>query len=226
MLLLGTPALWWGGVLALLYAVLMWVGARDWRFGVAVVGAASTWLPWFLYDDRPIFSYYAIITLPFLVLAITLALGERNQGSQVDAAPTSARPKRQSRFPIHIDRVEEGQDPAPPQRRSAEQQHLAQAVAVRRVRRSRPVPGLMPVCASTPDGPVEQQPAPRLGRVGVGAPGQEVGVEDVDVAVVVPSESRPCTRPGMPCLTGWSAVGHCLELSKVMFFPQWEPPET
>ena len=36
----------------------MWVGARDWRFGVAVVGAASTWLPWLLYDDRPIFSFY------------------------------------------------------------------------------------------------------------------------------------------------------------------------
>ena len=75
-LLLGTPALWWGGVLALLYAVLMWVGARDWRFGVAVVGAASTWLPWFSTPDRPIFSFYSIITLPFLVLAITLALGK------------------------------------------------------------------------------------------------------------------------------------------------------
>ena len=73
-LLLGTPALWWGGVLALLYARgRCGSGARDWRFGVAVVGAASTWLPWFLYDGRPIFSFYAIITLPFLVLALTLA---------------------------------------------------------------------------------------------------------------------------------------------------------
>jgi dolichyl-phosphate-mannose-protein mannosyltransferase len=74
-LLLGTPAVWWGGVLALIYALFMWVGARDWRYGVAVVGAASTWLPWFLYDGRPIFSFYSIITLPFLVLALTLAIG-------------------------------------------------------------------------------------------------------------------------------------------------------
>jgi dolichyl-phosphate-mannose-protein mannosyltransferase len=74
-LLLGTPAVWWGGVVALIYALFMWVGARDWRFGVAVVGAASTWLPWFLYDGRPIFSFYSIITLPFLVLASTLAIG-------------------------------------------------------------------------------------------------------------------------------------------------------
>jgi dolichyl-phosphate-mannose-protein mannosyltransferase len=75
-LLLGTPALWWGGIAALMYAVAMWIGARDWRFGVAVVGAATTWLPWFLYADRPIFSFYSIITLPFLVLALTLTIGK------------------------------------------------------------------------------------------------------------------------------------------------------
>ena len=74
-LLIGTPVLWWGGCLALLYAVLMWAGARDWRFGLAVVGTASTWLPWLLYADRPIFLYYIVVTLPFLVLAVTLALG-------------------------------------------------------------------------------------------------------------------------------------------------------
>jgi dolichyl-phosphate-mannose-protein mannosyltransferase len=75
-LLLGTPAVWWGGVLALFYALAMWLGARDWRFGVAVVGVASTWLPWFQYEGRPIFSFYAIITLPFLVLALALAIGK------------------------------------------------------------------------------------------------------------------------------------------------------
>ncbi|GAA4116824.1 phospholipid carrier-dependent glycosyltransferase [Nocardioides fonticola] len=74
-LLIGTPALWWGGCLALLYAVLMWAGARDWRFGLAVVGVASTWLPWLLYADRPIFLYYIIVSLPFLVLALTLTIG-------------------------------------------------------------------------------------------------------------------------------------------------------
>ncbi|RZI79713.1 MAG: phospholipid carrier-dependent glycosyltransferase, partial [Microbacterium sp.] len=73
--LLPTPVLWWGGVVALLFAVAMWIGARDWRYGVAVVGALSTWLPWMLYDERPIFLFYAIATLPFTVLAVTLAIG-------------------------------------------------------------------------------------------------------------------------------------------------------
>ncbi|WP_341926689.1 phospholipid carrier-dependent glycosyltransferase [Nocardioides psychrotolerans] len=74
-LLLGTPVLWWGGIVALLFAMVMWVGARDWRFGLTVVGAASTWLPWLQYDDRPIFLFYAMPILPFMILAITLAIG-------------------------------------------------------------------------------------------------------------------------------------------------------
>ncbi|HWJ67777.1 MAG TPA: phospholipid carrier-dependent glycosyltransferase [Nocardioides sp.] len=74
-LLIPTPVLWWGGLVALLFAGAMWVGARDWRYGVAVVGALSTWLPWLLYDDRPIFLFYAIAVLPFTVLALTLAIG-------------------------------------------------------------------------------------------------------------------------------------------------------
>ena len=84
--LLGTPALWWGGCLALLAAAALWVGARDWRYGVAVVGALSTWLPWLQYDDRPIFIFYAMITLPFMVLAITLLMG-RLLGSSTVPTP-------------------------------------------------------------------------------------------------------------------------------------------
>lgn len=73
--LLGTPVLWWGGLLGLLYAGFAWVARRDWRYGVAVVGVLSTWLPWLRYDDRPIFSFYALATLPFVVVATTLLLG-------------------------------------------------------------------------------------------------------------------------------------------------------
>jgi dolichyl-phosphate-mannose--protein O-mannosyl transferase len=80
-LLLGTPALWWGGVPALLYAVYGWVAKRDWRFGVAVVGVVASWLPWIPNDDRPIFSYYAIAIIPFTVLAIVLCLGTMRGGA-------------------------------------------------------------------------------------------------------------------------------------------------
>ncbi len=75
-LLLGNPTIWWGGVVALLFAAAMWIGARDWRFGLTVLGTLSTWLPWLAFDDRPIFMFYAVVTLPFLVLALTLAIGK------------------------------------------------------------------------------------------------------------------------------------------------------
>jgi dolichyl-phosphate-mannose--protein O-mannosyl transferase len=75
-LALGNPVIWWGGALALLFAVFQWLGARDWRFGLVVIGAAATWLPWLRYDDRPIFIFYAIAILPFTVLALTLTIGK------------------------------------------------------------------------------------------------------------------------------------------------------
>jgi dolichyl-phosphate-mannose--protein O-mannosyl transferase len=75
-LLIGTPVLWWFGAAAMLWAVVVGALRRDWRYGLAVVGFAATWLPWFQYSDRPIFSYYAIAMLPFMILAATLLLGE------------------------------------------------------------------------------------------------------------------------------------------------------
>ena len=80
-LLIGTPTLWWGGSAALIFGLVMWIGARDWRFGLCVVGFGSTWLPWLAYDDRPIFLFYAVVMLPFLVLALTLSMGRLIGGS-------------------------------------------------------------------------------------------------------------------------------------------------
>jgi dolichyl-phosphate-mannose-protein mannosyltransferase len=73
--MLGTPALWWSGVVAWLYTLYAALGRRDWRFTFALVGLATTWLPFFLYADRPIFSFYAITLLPFTIVALTLTLG-------------------------------------------------------------------------------------------------------------------------------------------------------
>ncbi len=74
-LLLGTPALWWSGVVANLYAVYAWIAKRDWRYGIVIVGLLAAWLPFFGYDDRPIFSFYAVTIVPFTVLALTLMIG-------------------------------------------------------------------------------------------------------------------------------------------------------
>ncbi len=74
-ILLGTPILWWGGVVALLHAVHGWLARRDWRYGVVLVGLATTWVPFFRQADRPIFSFYAVAILPFVIIAICLLIG-------------------------------------------------------------------------------------------------------------------------------------------------------
>ena len=74
-LLLGTPVLWWGGVAALLYAGYAWLLRRDWRAGLVVVGVLTTWVPFFPNAERPIFSFYAVTTLPFTIIATCLVLG-------------------------------------------------------------------------------------------------------------------------------------------------------
>lgn len=73
-LILGNPILWWTGALALLAAAGAWFRARSWRWSVPLLGVAATWLPWFLYADRPIFSFYAVAVIPFTIIAISLIL--------------------------------------------------------------------------------------------------------------------------------------------------------
>jgi dolichyl-phosphate-mannose-protein mannosyltransferase len=75
-LLLGNPMVWWFAAVAAVWSALAWIARRDWRYGLVVIGILVTWLPWLRYDNRPIFSYYAIMILPFLILGATMLLGE------------------------------------------------------------------------------------------------------------------------------------------------------
>ncbi|WP_376786841.1 MULTISPECIES: dolichyl-phosphate-mannose--protein mannosyltransferase [Arsenicicoccus] len=71
----GTPLLWWTAVAALVVLIVMWLLRRDWRAGAIVVSVAAGYLPWFLYQDRTIFTFYAVVFVPYLVLAVTYLLG-------------------------------------------------------------------------------------------------------------------------------------------------------
>ncbi|WP_246004800.1 dolichyl-phosphate-mannose--protein mannosyltransferase [Nocardioides marmorisolisilvae] len=75
-ILLGTPVLWWFSAAALVWSIVVWIGRRDWRYGIVVAGVLASWLPWFKYDQRPIFSYYSIVFEPFLILGAVMLLGE------------------------------------------------------------------------------------------------------------------------------------------------------
>lgn len=72
---LGNPAVWWPGAAALVASVWLWARRGDWRFAVPLLAVAATVLPWFQYDDRPIFSFYAVATVPFTIVATCLVIG-------------------------------------------------------------------------------------------------------------------------------------------------------
>ncbi|UQA94975.1 dolichyl-phosphate-mannose--protein mannosyltransferase [Streptomyces halobius] len=74
-LALGTPLLWWAGCFALLYVLYRWLFKRDWRAGAIACGIAAGYLPWFLYQERTIFLFYAVVFVPFLCLALAMMLG-------------------------------------------------------------------------------------------------------------------------------------------------------
>ncbi len=74
-LALGTPLLWWSACLALGYLLYRWALRRDWRAGAILCAVAAGYLPWFLYQDRTVFSFYAVVFVPYLCLAVAMMLG-------------------------------------------------------------------------------------------------------------------------------------------------------
>ena len=74
---------------------------RDWRFGIPVVGVLSGWLPWFQYDSRPLFFFYAIMIIPFSVMAVALCrrtAARRRPGRRPPDDRRRSSPGRSSRW--------------------------------------------------------------------------------------------------------------------------------
>ncbi|MEL7583071.1 dolichyl-phosphate-mannose--protein mannosyltransferase [Brevibacterium casei] len=70
----GNPVIWGLAPVALLVVLAAWIVRRDVRAGVILSGLAATWLPWFAYQDRTIFTFYTIVMVPFVVLALVYCL--------------------------------------------------------------------------------------------------------------------------------------------------------
>jgi dolichyl-phosphate-mannose-protein mannosyltransferase len=74
-LAMGTPAIWWASIPALIFCLFWWLLHRDWRAGAVVLAMATGWLTWFPFVSRTKFYYYALEFEPFLILAIVLCIG-------------------------------------------------------------------------------------------------------------------------------------------------------
>lgn len=74
-LAIGTPLLWWAACFAILYVLWRWFFRRDWRAGAIACAIAAGWVPWFFYQERTIFLFYAVVFVPFLCLAVSMMIG-------------------------------------------------------------------------------------------------------------------------------------------------------
>jgi dolichyl-phosphate-mannose--protein O-mannosyl transferase len=78
---LGTPILWWTATLTLAITIGYWISKREWQAEILLVIVAASYLPWFAFQQRTMFSFYAIAFEPFLLLTIVYIFDKipRNQ---------------------------------------------------------------------------------------------------------------------------------------------------
>ncbi|MGO3315334.1 MAG: dolichyl-phosphate-mannose--protein mannosyltransferase, partial [Brachybacterium tyrofermentans] len=71
----GNPVIWWLGTLAVLITLVIAIVRFDGRAWAALAGIAAGYLPWLLYTDRTIFTFYAVVFEPWLILCLAYVLG-------------------------------------------------------------------------------------------------------------------------------------------------------
>ncbi|MGF1426801.1 dolichyl-phosphate-mannose--protein mannosyltransferase [Kitasatospora sp. LaBMicrA B282] len=71
-LALGTPLLWWSATAALGYLGYRALRHRDGRAGAVLCAVGAGYLPWFLYQGRTLFSFYSVVFVPYLCLALAV----------------------------------------------------------------------------------------------------------------------------------------------------------
>jgi dolichyl-phosphate-mannose--protein O-mannosyl transferase len=73
---LGNPLIWWAATLAVLQQFWLWFTKRDGRSVAIIIMFLASWAPWLLFQERTVFSFYAIVMLPYMALALASACGQ------------------------------------------------------------------------------------------------------------------------------------------------------
>ena len=75
-MLIGTPAMWWLALPVLGWGLWRSIFRFDWRYAAVLVPYLAGYLPWYLNLDRQMYFFYATPLSAFLVLGLTLVLGQ------------------------------------------------------------------------------------------------------------------------------------------------------
>ena len=75
-LAIGTPILWWAGLVAIFVAIGYFIYRRETSNGLILLFLLSSYLPWLAFPERTTFFFYAIAFQPFLILCIGFVLSK------------------------------------------------------------------------------------------------------------------------------------------------------
>ncbi|MBU3693126.1 MAG: phospholipid carrier-dependent glycosyltransferase [Candidatus Nanopelagicaceae bacterium] len=75
-LAIGTPILWWAGLVAIFVAMGYFLYRREKSNGLILLFLLSSYLPWLAFPERTTFFFYAIAFQPFLILCIGFVLNK------------------------------------------------------------------------------------------------------------------------------------------------------
>jgi dolichyl-phosphate-mannose--protein O-mannosyl transferase len=88
-LLIGTPIMYWAIIPALLWLGWHWLTTRDWRAGAIGMAFLAGFGVWLQNTKRTGFLFYMTPLMPFLVLALTFAVGAMLARAAEDGLPLS-----------------------------------------------------------------------------------------------------------------------------------------
>ena len=72
---IANPLIWYASIAALGYLVYRFARYRQWQVGIVLMGFAAGYLPWLAYTNRTVFSFYAIVFEPYLIIGLAITLG-------------------------------------------------------------------------------------------------------------------------------------------------------
>jgi dolichyl-phosphate-mannose--protein O-mannosyl transferase len=78
-LAIGTPLLWWAATISLAVTIGLWIKKRDQISSLILTGVVVTYLPWFFFQNRTMFYFYAVTISPFLILSLVYVISRALQ---------------------------------------------------------------------------------------------------------------------------------------------------
>lgn len=72
---IANPLIWWSAAIAVFYVLYRLIRYRTWSAGFILMGMLAGYVPWLMYMNRTVFQFYGIIYEPYMILALTFAIG-------------------------------------------------------------------------------------------------------------------------------------------------------